>query len=206
MVLCVYLIEPANGHTGPILGSMRSDLPAMARDIGMPERTLRRAVQRGTVRCHRPGPRQVELAVNEQAYLRENWETISTVAETLRTERNVRLAALFGSIARGHARHDSDVDVLVSLTEERPMYLSHLAARLTGALARNVDVLSLEHVRTHDPALLSTILRDGRPVVDRDGSWPALVAKRPTVERAAVKARAERHDRAAQAVAQLTGA
>jgi len=85
------------------------------------------------------------------------------------------------------------------------MYLSYLATRLTRALGRDVDVLSLKNVRVHDPALLATILRDGRPVVDRDGSWPALIAKRQVVEHAAAKARAERHARAAHAVAQLTG-
>src|SRR5580700_10492016 len=100
---------------------MRSDLPAVAREIDVPERTLRRAVQRGTVRCRRPGLRQFELTADEQAYLSKNWKTISTVTEALRTERNVRMAVLFGSTARGHVGEDSDVDVLVSLAEERPM-------------------------------------------------------------------------------------
>jgi predicted nucleotidyltransferase len=184
---------------------MRSDLPAVARDIDVPERTLRRAVQRGTVRCCRPGLRQFELTADERAYLREHWKTISAVTEALRTERNVRLAVLFGSLARGEAGEDSDVDVLVSLAEERPMYLSYLAVRLTRALGRDVEVLSLAHVRAHDQALLGAIIRDGRPLVDRDGSWPALIAKRRSMERAAAQARAERHRRAAQAVARLTG-
>jgi predicted nucleotidyltransferase len=197
--------KQANGHTGFYTGGMRSDLPALAREIGVPERTLRRSVQRGTVRCHRPSPRQVELADGEGAYLRENWEIISAVAEALRTERNVRLAVLFGSAARGRAGEESDVDVLVSLSEERPMYLAHLAVRLTRALGRDVDVLSLKHVRAHDPALLDVVLRDGRPVVDRDGSWPVLIAGRQDVERAAAKARVERHRRAAHAVTQLIG-
>ena len=158
------------------------------------------------MRCRRPGLRQFELTADERAYLREHWQTISAVTETLRTERNVRLAVLFGSVARGHGRESSDVDVLVSLAEERPMYLSYLAARLTRALGRDVEVLSLAHVRAHDPALLGVIMRDGRPLVDRDSSWPALIAKRRGIERAAARARAERHRRAAQAVAQLTGA
>src|ERR1035438_125436 len=130
---------------------MRSDLPAVARDIGVPERTLRRAVQRGTVRCRRPGLRQVELATNERAYLRENWEIISAVTEALRTERNVRLAVLFGSIARGHAEADSDMDVLVSLAESRPAYLSHLAVRLQRVSARQVDLASLKRVEADAP-------------------------------------------------------
>ncbi len=116
------------------------------------------------------------------------------------------MAVLFGSAARGHMGEDSDVDVLVALAEERPMYLSYLASRLTRALGRDVEVLSLEQVRTRDPALLGAILRDGRPVVDRDRSWPALIAKRPGIERAATEARVERHRRAARAVAQLIGA
>jgi predicted nucleotidyltransferase len=185
---------------------MRSDLPAVARDIDAPERTLRRAVWKGTVRCHRPGPRQFEITTEERAYLREHWKTISAITEALRTERNVRMAVLFGSAARGHMGEDSDVDVLVALAEERPMYLSYLAARLTRALGRDVEVLSLEQVRTRDPALLGAILRDGRPVVDRDRSWPALIAKRSGIERAATEARVERHRRAARAVAQLIGA
>ena len=158
------------------------------------------------MRCNRPGLRQLELAADEDAYLRKNWDTISALAEALRTERNVRLAVLFGSLARGQAGKDSDVDVLVSVTEERPMYVSHLATRLTRALGRDVDVLSLTQVRTHDPALLAVILRDGRPVIDRDGSWPVLIAERTDVERAAAIARTERHARAARAVAQLIGA
>jgi uncharacterized protein len=195
----------ANGHTGPILIGMRSDLPAWARDIGVPQRSLRRAVQRGTVRAYRPGPRQVELAIGEKAYLQEHWALIAAVAEALRTERNVRLAVLFGSLARGDAGEGSDVDLLVALAEERPLYTAKLAARLAQALGRDVQVLSLKHVRDREPVLLGAILRDGRPVVDRDGSWAELIAERTTVERAAREARARRHRRATQAVSQLIG-
>ena len=112
---------PANGHTARILGCVRSDLPAVARDIGAPERSLRRAVQRGTVRAHRPGPRQVELDTGERTYLRKNWPLIAAVSEALRVERNVRLAVLFGSSARGDTGEDSDVDLLVSLVREQPL-------------------------------------------------------------------------------------
>jgi predicted nucleotidyltransferase len=185
---------------------MRSELPAVAREIDVPERTLRRAIQRGTVRGHRFGPRQLDLTDDERVYLRDHWKTISTIAETLRTERNVRLAVLFGSMARGQADEGSDVDVMVALTEERPMYLSHLAVRLTLALGRKVDVVSLKHLRTNDPALLDAVLRDGRPVVDRDVAWPTLIAERQRVSDVATKARSERHRRATRAIAQLIGA
>jgi predicted nucleotidyltransferase len=145
------------------------------------------------------------LAVGEKAYLREHWALIAAVAEALRTERNVRLAILFGSLARGNAGEGSDVDLLLSLAEERPLYTAQLAARLSQALGRDVQVLSLKHVRDREPVLLGAILRDGRPVVDRDGSWAELIAERTAVERAAKRARAGRHRRATHAVSQLIG-
>jgi predicted nucleotidyltransferase len=177
----------------------------LARDLGVPQRSLRRAVQRGTVRAHRSGPRQVELAVGEMAYLRENWALIAAVTQALRTERNVRLAILFGSLARGNAGEDSDVDLLVSFVEKRPLCTAQLAARLSRALQRDVDVLLLEYVREREPVLLDAILREGRPVVDRDRSWPALTAERVAIERAATRARTARHRRATEAVARLVG-
>ena len=39
------------------------------------------------------------------------FDTISTLSSALPTERNARLAVPFGSITRGHARTDPDVDV-----------------------------------------------------------------------------------------------
>jgi predicted nucleotidyltransferase len=162
-------------------------------------------VQRGTVHAHRPGPRQIELAPGEGEYLREHWGLIAAVTDALRTERNVRLAVLFGSLARGDAGEGSDIDLLVWFAEERPLCKAQLAARLARALRRDVDVLSLDHVRAREPVLFDAILREGRPVIDRDGSWSALGAGRAVTERAALKARAVRRGRAKQAVARLVG-
>jgi len=183
---------------------MRSDLLVVARDIGVSERTLRRAVQRGTVRCHRPGLRKVELAVNERTYLRENWKIISTLTEALRTERNVRLAVLFGSIARGHAGEDSDIDVLVSLAENRPMYLSHLAVRLQRVSARRIDVARLERVDTHAPILLDRALDEGRVLVDRDAQWRLLHERHSAIRARARSAHRRQMARAARAIEELT--
>lgn len=183
----------------------KSELPDVAREVGIPERTLRRAVQRGTVRCRRLGPRRVELDTPERAYVRRSWPVISAVAEALRTERNVRLAAIFGSVARGEAGADSDVDVLVALAESRPMFSQHLSTRLEALLGCEVDVLSLAGLRERDPTLLSTVLHEGRPVIDRDGLWNRLLAEREAIDRASEDARAVRHDRAAAAVVDLIG-
>lgn len=52
---------------------------------------------------------------------------------------------LFGSVARGEARSDSDIDLLVDLIPERGnelLRLSGLAEELTDLLGRRVDVVS----------------------------------------------------------------
>ncbi len=183
----------------------KSDLPVVARAIGVPERTLRRAVRRGTVRSRALGPRRVELDAPERAYLAENWLLIAGIMKALRTERNVRLAVIFGSVARGDASADSDIDVLVSLAEERPMYAQHLSTRLEERLGRDVDVLSLGRLRERNPGLLASALADGRPVFDRDDLWEQLVLERESIERAGTEARAARHRRASAAIADLTG-
>ena len=170
----------------------------------MPERTLRRAVQRGTVRCHRPGVRQVELAGDERTYLRENWEIISSLTKALRTERNVRLAVLFGSMSRGHAGPDSDIDVLVSLAEDRPLAGIELALRLERVASRPVDIARLERVDPQAPLLLDRVLDEGRVLADRDGQWRLLRERH-----SAIRARAQRDHRrqmagAARAIEELT--
>lgn len=118
-------------------------------------------------------------------------------------ERNVRLAVLFGSAARGEVGEGSDVDLLVSLARTPPLYRAQLSARLSRALDREVDVISLEQTREREPVLLDEILREGRPIVDRDAIWPVLIADRATIGLEAAAARRARHRRAAKAVSRL---
>jgi predicted nucleotidyltransferase len=173
---------------------MRSPLPAIAEDLGADERTLRRAAQRGTVRCRRSGPRRLELDTGELDYLRSHWELLHELTRALRTERNVRLAVLYGSVARGDDRGDSDVDIIVGLRAATPGAATALAARLERALGRDVDVSELGRVETGAPLLLLYALDEGRVLVDRDGQWPGLLTRRRELARAAQRAeRAERH-------------
>ncbi len=172
---------------------MRSLLPTLAADLGADERTLRRAARRGTVRCQRPGPRQLELDPGELDYLRSHWELLHELTQALRTERNVRLAVLYGSTARGDDRRDSDVDLLVDLRAPTPGATSTLAMRVERGLGRHVDVAELGRVERDAPLLLSYALEEGRVFVDRDTQWPGLLARRGEVARAAQRAeRAER--------------
>lgn len=83
---------------------------------------------------------------------------------------DVIAAWLFGSVARGTERADSDVDVAVLLGRRtRPRTLDDLPldleAELASALGRSVQVVVVDHA----PAdLVHRVLRDGRLLVDRD--------------------------------------
>ena len=91
---------------------------------------------------------------------------LDDVLETLRNhERELRLlgvshAAVFGSVARGEARPDSDVDVLVELDEGRPMGIfeyARIRIYIASLLAGAADVVNR---RTLKPLLRDGILRD----------------------------------------------
>ena len=179
---------------------MRSLLPALAAELCADERTLRRAVSRGAVRCRRDGPRRLTLADGERLYLRIHWPLLSDLSGALRTESNVRLAVLYGSVARGDDRPGSDIDVLVELREDTGRAALGLADRLERALGHAVDVARLPLVREAAPLLLLQALDEGRVLVDRDDRWMALRAEREAIEFVAARADEDEAQAAADAV------
>ncbi len=148
-------------------------LGLLAEEVGVSERTLRRAVVQGTLRGSRSTPRKIELSLREREYVRRSWGLLSTLRGALRTEPNVRFALLFGSAAAGSDTPSSDVDVLVDLRDTRFERVVDLSTKLTELLGRQVDVVELEHAET-DPSFLAQIVADGRVLVDRDELWPRL--------------------------------
>jgi hypothetical protein len=78
-------------------------------------------------------------------------------------------AYVFGSVGRGEARPDSDVDLgILAGRAPAPTLLAQpygLADDLRGVLGRAVDVVVLD---TAPPDLLHRVLRDGILVLDRD--------------------------------------
>src|SRR5947209_16813109 len=109
---------------------MRTTVNHVADRVGVDARTLRRAVALGAVRCARVSERRVELAAGEEDYLRGHWRLLGGLRSALRTEPNVRFAAVFGSVARGDDRVDSDVDLLVDLADSSWARRQRLNTRL----------------------------------------------------------------------------
>src|SRR5437763_11253346 len=168
-----------------------TELALLARDVGVHERTLRRAVTQGSLRAVRPSPRTLQMTLSERQYARRSWALLSALRAALRTEHNVRFALLFGSAARGTDTPESDVDVLVALREPSLERVVELGAKLTAATGRGVDVVRLEDAQA-EPSLLADVVADGRVLVDRGGLWSRLRGREPALRREGRRADARR--------------
>ena len=91
---------------------------------------------------------------------------LDKVLDTLRTHESelrrlgVSHAAVFGSVARGEARTDSDIDVLVELDRDRPLGIyeyARLKIYINEILNGASDVVNRETIK---PLLRDSILRD----------------------------------------------
>jgi predicted nucleotidyltransferase len=176
----------------------------LARELDVEERTLRRAAAQGTLRGTRSGPRRFRLAGGEREYLGDHWSLLSGLRRALRTERGVRLAVLYGSLARGDEDSDSDLDLLIDTEDEPAVSAARLAARLEPLIGRRVDVAHLDRVEAEAPLLLDQALREGRVLVDRDGLWSRLEERRRAIHGRAERSYQRQMAGAARAVAELT--
>jgi predicted nucleotidyltransferase len=163
-------------------------LQRLAWEVGAPERTLRRAVAEGALRCRRPTPRRLEVDAGEREYLRDHWSLLARLRSILRTEPNARFAALFGSLARGDEHPGSDLDLVVEFDRRDRRGRIRLAAKLESAFGRPVQMHHLRDVEEHAPHLLAEIVREGRALVDRDGRWPELTGRQGEIIRRAREA------------------
>ena len=171
-----------NGHM--------NDLSLLAPQVGVNERTLRRAFNEGTIRGIRLSPRRLKLPVAEKEYLLDHWALLSHLRQVLRTEPNIRFAVLFGSTARGDDTEESDVDLLVDARTPAAFDPFHLAVKAEDALGRKVDVIALGNAHS-SPLFLAEAAREGRVIVDRENRWPGFSGERKRFER-----RAQAQDRA----------
>jgi predicted nucleotidyltransferase len=180
------------------------ELQAIAQRLGADERTLRRAVEQGTVRANRPSPRRLNVPRDEERYLRRHWPLLSALRRALRTERSVRLAVLFGSFARGDTSASSDIDMLVASVERDPLEHARLSARIARVAGRRVHLVALDEALA-SPPLLAEVLEEGRVLVDRDGRWSRVRTREEDVLRAAREVDELTVKRAAEAVAAARG-
>jgi len=176
----------------------------LAVELGAEERTLRRAASQGTLRCSRRGPRRLRLEAGELEYLKGHWELLAALRQALRSERRVRLAVVYGSVARGDEDSGSDLDLLVSLRGDRASDAFGLATRLGPVAGRRVDIARLERIDAKAPLLLERILDEGRVLVDRDGLWLQLRDRRRAIHARATRAHRRQVAGARQAIAELT--
>lgn len=103
-------------------------------------------------------PRRFHTALErrpQRLYMKqEAMTTREEIVATLRRERGalsarypIRRLALFGSWARGEAREDSDVDVLVDVDSSIGLRFVDLAADLERAVGRRVDLVSRRAIK-----------------------------------------------------------
>jgi predicted nucleotidyltransferase len=152
---------------------MGQGLDRAAKEVGCSQTTLRRYVGDGLLRGRRIVPRQLEISSEEESYLKSHWALLRELKAALRTERDVRLAVLFGSTAIGEDLPESDVDLLISHRCSDQRRQAGLRLRLRRALGKPVHLVSLEQADA-SPSLFADVLREGRPLIDRDGLWGTL--------------------------------
>lgn len=133
----------------------------------------------------------------------DHWPLLSALRRALRTEPNVRLAVVYGSVARGDENPNSDIDLLVSLREDHPDAAVKLAVRLERALGQEVDVARLTRIQNTAPLLLLQAIDEGRVVLDRDLQWEPLRTQRANIARRARHSHAARRRRARASINEL---
>jgi predicted nucleotidyltransferase len=159
-----------------------NDLALLAPQIGVSERTLRRALAEGSIRGERISPRRLKLSASEKEYLLRKWALLGQLRAALRTEPNIRFALLFGSAARGDDNAESDVDILVEMRKPALVRRIDLALKLEELLEREVQVIALEEAASN-PLLLAEAAREGRVIVDRDERWSSFSAESERLKR-----------------------
>jgi predicted nucleotidyltransferase len=93
---------------------------------------------------------------------------LDRLREVLERFPEVRLAAAFGSVARGDDRSGSDVDMALLLSPDVPEVRKRLEAELRRATGREIDFVYLD---TAPPLLRFEVARDGALLVGLRDDW-----------------------------------
>lgn len=87
----------------------------------------------------------------------------------------VKLALLFGSVAQGRARADSDLDLAVAAKQAlNAVEKMDIMAALAERTGRTIDLIDLKVV---GEPLLGQIVQHGRRLIGTDAAYGALISK-----------------------------
>lgn len=108
--------------------------------------------------------RYIEEKLSQLTFVDENTgmlsvKEITDICRPVFEEYQVECGILFGSYAKGNAKEDSDVDLLV-LTDCTGLRFYGLVDRIKTGLRKRVDVLGIEQLADNEP-LLKEILKTG---------------------------------------------
>lgn len=88
---------------------------------------------------------------------------------------SIHLAIVFGSVASGHARPDSDLDLAVlGKTPLSANQKIELIAALAQQVGRPIDLVDLYE---GPQPLLGQVIRDGRRILGTDSAFAALITR-----------------------------
>jgi len=102
-------------------------------------------------------------------------QELERIGSYLAAQGDLRLAIVYGSLVRGRARMDSDLDLAVA--GDRPLDADRkmaLIRGLAGAFGRAIDLVDL---RTVGEPLLGEILKGGKRVIGDNRHYAELVAR-----------------------------
>lgn len=95
--------------------------------------------------------------------MKSNIEEIKRRIIPILKEAGVTRSSLFGSVAQGEAREESDIDILVELPKNKSLFdLADLEIKLEKRLNKKVDLLTYNSIH---PLLKRYILKDRLPII-----------------------------------------
>lgn len=90
-------------------------------------------------------------------------DDIRKIAVPILKKAGVRRAGIFGSIARGDAMPESDIDILFERTDMYGLFeLVRMKRSLEDALERSVDLIDYRAIK---PRIREAVLRDEVPLI-----------------------------------------
>ena len=115
-------------------------------------------------------------SIGEKNHFSLMTESIETqILQVLERHHAIRLALLFGSLAKGTAHHDSDLDLAVGADHPLNVHETiELISELAKAIGRPVDLIDLSSV---GEPLLGQIIAGGRRIVGSDKLYAELLLK-----------------------------